>query len=90
MEKKNKKEEEEEITLDNYNSLNDYLFFKYMCEDGNEKLQKTFLKAIGVPIKEELNIKNETIAPEIINRKKCILDFLKSRKYILSLKIGYF
>ena len=27
-------------------------------------------------IKGELNIQNETIAPEIINRKKCILNFL--------------
>ena len=76
MKIKNEKEEEDKVTLNNYNSLNDYLFYKYMCEKGNEKQQKTFLKAIGVPIKGELNIQNKTIAPEIINRKKCILDFL--------------
>ena len=51
MKKKNK--EKGKVTLDNYNSLNDYLFYKYICEEGNEKQQKTFLKAIGVPIKGE-------------------------------------
>ena len=53
MKIKNEKEEEDKVTLNNYNSLNDYLFYKYICEEGNEKQQKTFLKAIGVPIKGE-------------------------------------
>jgi hypothetical protein len=66
----------EEVTWDNNNSLNDFLFYKYMCEKGNEKQQKSFLKSIGVSIKGDLSILNEAIAPEIIKDKKCILDFL--------------
>lgn len=75
MEKENEKEKEE-ITLENYDSLNDYLFYKYMCEEGNEELQKSFLESIGVAIKGNLKIKNQKLAPEIINHKTCILDFV--------------
>jgi predicted transposase/invertase (TIGR01784 family) len=52
------------------------LFYKYICEKGNENQQKCFLNSIGVTIKGDLNILKATIAPEIINKKKCILDFL--------------
>jgi predicted transposase/invertase (TIGR01784 family) len=66
---------EVDVTLDNYSSLNDFLFYKYMCEDGNQKQQKTFLKSLGVPVKGDLNILNETLVPMVFNDKKCILDF---------------
>jgi len=65
-----------ELTLDNYNSLNDLLFYKYMCDEGNQKQQEIFLEAIGVPVKGNLKILSSTLVPEIINNKKCILDFL--------------
>ena len=65
----------EEVNLENYNSLNDFLFFKYMCEKGNEKQQKTFLEAIGVPIKGKLRCKDQTLPADTISQKKCILDF---------------
>ena len=65
----------EEVTLDNYNVLNDFLFFKYICETGNEKQQITFLKAIGVNIKGNLRIIGPTIHPKTIKNKKSILDF---------------
>ena len=64
------------ISLINYNSLNDFLFYKYLCEEGNEKQQKIFLEAIGVPIKGNLKIISQTISPDTIDNKKCILDFL--------------
>ena len=73
---KNKEKIPEEVTLDNYNSLNDCLFYKYMCEEGNELQQKIFLESLGIEVKGKLNILNERIAPELINRKTCILDFL--------------
>ena len=65
----------EKITLKNYNSLNDFLFFKYMCEEDNQKQQINFLKAIGVPIKGKLKVRNQTIPGDTITTKKCILDF---------------
>lgn len=69
-----------EISLDDYDSLNDFLFYKYMCEERNEKIQKSFLESIGVPIKGNLKIKNQKLAPEIINHKPCIFDFVGETK----------
>lgn len=68
------------VSLDNYDSLNDFMFYKYMCEEGNEKLQKSFLESIGVTIKGNLKIKNQKLAPEIINHKTCIFDFVAETK----------
>ncbi|MCL2116235.1 MAG: Rpn family recombination-promoting nuclease/putative transposase [Methanobrevibacter sp.] len=64
------------VTLDNYDILNDYLFYKYFCERGNEILRKTFLKAIEVPVKGDLKTIDQTLYPPIIENKKCILDYL--------------
>ncbi|MCL2115650.1 MAG: Rpn family recombination-promoting nuclease/putative transposase [Methanobrevibacter sp.] len=66
----------EKVTLDNYDVLNDYLFYKYFCEEGNETMRKTFLESIGVPIKGDLETIDQTLYPQIIENKKCILDYL--------------
>jgi predicted transposase/invertase (TIGR01784 family) len=64
------------VTLENYDSLNDLLFFKYMLEKGNEKQLKTFLEAIGVEIKGKFKVTNPTLPPDRLSDKKCILDCL--------------
>ena len=40
--KKENKEDDDKVTLANYNSLNDYLFYKYLCEEGNENSKNLF------------------------------------------------
>ncbi|KZX16564.1 PD-(D/E)XK nuclease family transposase [Methanobrevibacter cuticularis] len=76
MKNKKLREIKNKLSLDNYNSLNDFIFFKYLCEKGNEKQQRTFLEALGIIIKDDFKIKNQKIAPEIIGNKTCILDFI--------------
>ena len=71
-----KKKKEKEVTLENYNPLNDYLFYKYICEKGNELQQKTFFEAIEIEIKGKIKVQNKAIAPELINKKECVLDYL--------------
>lgn len=62
--------------LNNYDSLNDFMFYKYMCEEGNEKQQKIFLQSLGINIKGDLLIKSERVPPDIEGNKERILDFI--------------
>jgi predicted transposase/invertase (TIGR01784 family) len=63
------------------NPLNDFLFYKYMGEPGDEVQLKAFINAVladvGLPLVQAITIReNTTQAAAVVGGKKCVLDVL--------------
>lgn len=61
-------------TLENYEAMDDFLFFKYMGEEGNELQQKGLLEALGITIEGKIKPMNPKISPHNKKGKTSILD----------------
>ena len=64
----------EKPTLENYNAMDDFLFFKYMGEEGNEKQQKGLSEALGISITGKIKSINPKVPPDNKEGKTSILD----------------
>ena len=62
------------ISLENYDVMEDCLFFKILGEVGNELQQKGLLEALGIKIYGKIRVLDPKIAEEIIESKTSILD----------------